>query len=136
MLGIISIPLVIVLLFGSLHGFIFGRTNRKSYFSYDIFYTLLIVYIMVLISFACLYFLLSFQGVVLLENGTLKELSPLGRLKHSLYFSGVTLMTVGYGDITPVGWGRLIALIESLIGHILPPAFFLKIWQDRVIGKE
>lgn len=131
MAGIISIPLIVILLVGSLYNFVFGRISKRGIFSYEIFYTLLVVYIMVLISFAGIYFILSFQGVVLLDNGALKEQSVVGRIVHSLYFSGVTLMTVGYGDITPVGWGRVIALVESLIGHILPPAFVLKIWQAK-----
>ncbi len=59
----------------------------------------------------------------------MQEIGVLESLAHSLYFSGVTLMTVGYGDVTPIGWGRLLALIEALIGYILPTAFFLKFWQ-------
>jgi potassium channel LctB len=127
----ISILVITFLLAGSLYAFIFGKVHKKSYFSYEIFYTLLVVYFTVLTSFACLYFVLSFQGVLLLDDGKLQQLSPFETLAHSFYFSGVTLMTVGYGDITPVGWGRLLALIESLIGYILPPAFFLKVWQGK-----
>lgn len=131
MIAVISILLIAILLCGSLYAFIFGKAHERSYFSYEIFYTLLAVYFMVLTSFACLYFVLSFQGVLLLDDGKLKELPLFETLAHSFYFSGVTLMTVGYGDITPVGWGRLLALVESLIGYILPPAFFLKIWQEK-----
>ncbi|WP_186576791.1 potassium channel family protein [Aquibacillus kalidii] len=114
---------------GSLYSFIFDKAYKKSYFSYEIFYTLLIIYFVVLVGFGLLYFLLSFSGVLLVEDGKLGEVDRLESLAHSFYFSGVTLMTVGYGDITPVGWGRLIALIEALIGYILPATFFLKIWQ-------
>ncbi|UOQ84599.1 potassium channel family protein [Gracilibacillus salinarum] len=131
MIGFVSILLIVVLLIGSLYAFIFGKAHQRSYFSYEMFYTLLAVYFTVLTSFACLYFVLSFQGVLLLDDGRLDQLPPLETLAHSFYFSGVTLMTVGYGDITPIGWGRLLALIESLIGYILPPAFFLKIWQGN-----
>ncbi|SER58860.1 potassium channel LctB [Gracilibacillus ureilyticus] len=131
MIAVISILLISFLLIASLYAFIFGKVHKKSYFSYEIFYTLLVVYFTVLTSFACLYFVLSFQGVLLLDDGKLHRLPPLETLAHSFYFSGVTLMTVGYGDITPIGWGRLLALIESLIGYILPPAFFLKIWQGK-----
>ncbi|WP_163580932.1 potassium channel family protein [Gracilibacillus saliphilus] len=131
MVAVISILLIVILLIGSLYAFIFGKAHQRSYFSYEIFYTLLAVYFTVLTSFACLYFVLSFQGVLLLDDGKLTKLPPFETLAHSFYFSGVTLMTVGYGDITPIGWGRLLALIESLIGYILPPAFFLKIWQGK-----
>ncbi|WP_163540023.1 potassium channel family protein [Gracilibacillus sp. YIM 98692] len=131
MIAVISIILTVFLLCGSLYAFIFGKAHQRSYFSYEIFYTLLAVYFTVLTSFACLYFVLSFQGVLLLEEGKLSAMPAFETLAHSFYFSGVTLMTVGYGDITPVGWGRLLALLESLIGYILPPAFFLKIWQVK-----
>jgi uncharacterized membrane protein YeaQ/YmgE (transglycosylase-associated protein family) len=46
------------------------------------------------------------------------------QLAHStredqLYFSFVTLCTVGYGDLTPIGgWARAIAVSEMLIGQI------------------
>jgi len=32
------------------------------------------------------------------------------------YFSGVTMMTVGYGDIVPLGIARFLAVIESVLG--------------------
>ena len=38
-----------------------------------------------------------------------------------LYFSQVTLFTVGYGDITPVAAGaRSLAMLEGLIGQLFP----------------
>jgi hypothetical protein len=41
-----------------------------------------------------------------------------------LYFSGITLATVGYGDIQPIGfWSRLFAVIEGLIGIVLAALF-------------
>lgn len=33
-----------------------------------------------------------------------------------MYFNFVTILTVGYGDYTPVGWGRLIAVTEAFLG--------------------
>lgn len=43
---------------------------------------------------------------------------PAGPL-HSLYFSIVTLATVGYGDLRPVGLGRLVAVVEVMTGWLL-----------------
>ena len=43
-----------------------------------------------------------------------------GTREDQLYFSFVTLCTVGYGDLTPVaGWARGIAVAEMLVGQIL-----------------
>ncbi|RYG73249.1 two pore domain potassium channel family protein [Lentibacillus lipolyticus] len=105
------------------------RNMRDSRFSAEIFYTLLIIYLIVIIGFAMVYFILSMNHILLVENGELREVSVFGSLVHSLYFSGVTVLTIGYGDITPVGIGRLIALIQALIGYILPAAFVLKLVQ-------
>ncbi|MDL4841879.1 potassium channel family protein [Aquibacillus rhizosphaerae] len=127
--AVVSILLIFILMGGSLYAFIYQKSYERSYFSYEVFFTLILVYFSVLISFALLYFILSFNGVLLIEGGGLRKVGVLESLAHAFYFSGVTLMTVGYGDITPVGWGRLLALMEALIGYILPAAFFLKIWQ-------
>lgn len=47
----------------------------------------------------------------------------------SLYFSVVTQLTVGYGDILPSGMGRLIAGIQALVGF-----FFSLIILGRVVA--
>lgn len=91
---------------------------------------------MVLISFGMVYFLLSLQGSLLLEHGQSENVGILESLAHSLYFSGVTLMTVGYGDITPIGWARLLALVEAMVGYVLPAAFFLKVWQQSNLERS
>lgn len=104
---------------------------RESRFSAEIFYTLLIVYFTVIIGFGLIYFIMSINQILLVENGELREVSVIASLIHSLYFSGVTLLTIGYGDITPIGIGRLIALIQALIGYILPTAFVLRLVQSN-----
>lgn len=103
------------------------RKMKNSGFSSEMFYTLLVIYSIVMIGFGLIYFILSFQGIVLVEHGELRQVSIIGSLIHSFYFSGVTLLTIGYGDIIPIGIGRLIALIEALIGYILPTAFMLRL---------
>lgn len=102
---------------------------KESRFSSEIFYTLLIIYSIVIVGFGLIYFILSFQRILLVEFGDLRQVGVLGSLIHSMYFSGVTLLTIGYGDITPIGIGRLIALVEALIGYILPTAFVLRLVQ-------
>jgi len=109
----------------------FRMKLKESRFSTEIFYALLVIYSIVIIGFALIYFILSFQGMVLVEHGELNQVSIIGSLIHSLYFSGVTLLTIGYGDIIPVGIGRFIALIEALLGYILPTAFVLRLVQTR-----
>lgn len=104
---------------------------KESRFSTEIFMALLVLYIIIMLGYGMIYFILSIEGIVLVENGELRQVSILGSIIHSVYFSGVTLLSVGYGDITPVGVGRFIALTQALIGYILPAAFVVKIFQTR-----
>lgn len=46
--------------------------------------------------------------------------------QNLLYFSGVTLLSIGFVDILPIGPARWFALIEAAIGILLPTVFFIK----------
>src|SRR5690625_3959939 len=105
----------------------FGVEMKGRRFSTEIFYTLLMIYTIVIIGFGLIYFILSFQEGVLVVSSELVPKNVLGALFESIYFSGVTLLTIGYGDISPIGIGRFIALAEALIGYILPTAFVLRL---------
>ncbi len=57
----------------------------------------------------------------------------------ALYFSGVTLMTVGYGDIVPVGDFRFTAVAEVYGGTLFIFAFFtwgLSIMANRHLARR
>lgn len=55
---------------------------------------------------------LSFQGLPLAES----KMNPLA---HTIYFSFVTLGTVGYGDIVPIsGPARALAVAEAITGQM------------------
>ncbi|ASN06866.1 potassium channel family protein [Virgibacillus necropolis] len=127
----VFVVLVSVTMIGSIVYFIRRGNNNERSFSMDIFFTLLVVYSIVIIGFALIYFILSFNRILLVEGGELRQVNALGTLIHSAYFSGVTMLTIGYGDITPLGYGRLIALIQALIGYILPTAFVLRLVQNK-----
>ena len=115
----------------------YRRMIHRRIFSREVFYTLLMVYIIVIIGFGLIYFLLSLNMLILVEDGNYHRTSILGSIVHSLYFSGVTLLTIGYGDIVPIGIGRVLALIQALIGYILPTASVLRLVQTRYMdGKE
>ncbi|HLQ72155.1 MAG TPA: ion channel, partial [Bacillota bacterium] len=130
MIGIISF----VLIMSFIH-FVHEKNGnsrlKERRFSVEIFYALLIIYCIVIIGFGLIYFIISLRTKALIEYGQVDPVNILGSLIHSLYFSGVTLLTIGYGDITPVGISRLIAVVEALIGYILPAAFVLRMIQTR-----
>ncbi|MFH0869678.1 MAG: ion channel [archaeon] len=41
------------------------------------------------------------------------------RSSSQFYFSAVTLFTVGYGDICPMGWSKGLALINAFVGNFI-----------------
>lgn len=67
---------------------------------------------------AVLYFLVGIQANEgFIQFSTNKSFSRnLSDFFASIYFSVVTFTTLGYGDINPVGYSRLIASIEAFVG--------------------
>ncbi len=55
----------------------------------------------------------------------------LASLLNSLYFSVVTFTTLGYGDITPIGFSRVIAACEAFIGSFTL-ALFVVVFVKRL----
>ncbi|WP_240904028.1 ion channel [Bacillus sp. N1-1] len=92
-------------------------------------FLLFLVYITMIIAFGCVYLSFIILDVPVLQEGQVDladmPLTPLARIQAVLYFSAVTLLSVGYGDLTPIGIGRWIAIIEALIGYLMPAAFFV-----------
>jgi hypothetical protein len=74
------------------------------------------VYLLISLVFALLY-----QSVYLLQGDASFKGLGLADRKEFMYFSLVTLTTVGYGDITPaVVIARSLSNFESLIGQLYP----------------
>jgi hypothetical protein len=65
------------------------------------------------------------------------ELSAL-RFKHGLvYFSFVTLTTVGYGDITPVHpLARSLAMAEALVGQLYPAILIARLVSMELASRQ
>jgi hypothetical protein len=65
---------------------------------------------------------LAYQLVTLLAAGAFVSSGPAGPDRYRwVYFSFVTLTTVGYGDVTPVHpVARSLALMEALTGQLYP----------------
>lgn len=67
--------------------------------------------------FEILIFAKAFQVMLVHELITFSIESP--DFLDLFYFSGTTYTTLGYGDIVLVGDGRILAVIESLMGLVL-----------------
>ena len=52
------------------------------------------------------------------------EKSMMHGFETAFYFSGVTLLSIGYGDIIPYGFFRVISIFESFIGSFIILSFF------------
>ncbi|PMH14966.1 potassium channel family protein [Vibrio splendidus] len=52
-------------------------------------------------------------------------------LSSAMYFSGVTLTTLGYGDISPIGFGRVVAVLLAVSGLTIVALLIAKISSER-----
>ena len=60
---------------------------------------------------------------------------PMGigmRFLRAIYFSMITFVTIGYGDITPIGWYKGVAAVEGFLGVSLI-ALFTVAWGRKMI---
>jgi potassium channel LctB len=84
-------------------------------------------FVTIMLGFGLLYMLLELEGIhILMENGEYVSGDFFDYIFTTMYFSGITLFSVGYGDVTPIGIGRGVALIESWLGFTIPAAFVVK----------
>ena len=124
MIYFLSFTFTVYCIVMSLRTLFIPNTVKGKLVSIEDFIYLSFVYITILIGFGLIYILLETKGYrILIEQYPTSPDHFLERLGTYIYFSGITLFSVGYGDIAPVGIGRLIAIIEALIGYAIPTAF-------------
>ncbi|WP_077248164.1 potassium channel family protein [Bacillus sp. FJAT-27986] len=124
----IILAAVVITLLMSLKGLLMPTDpTRAERISLDYLYWIITVYFTFLIGFGILYVLVEMKfGTVIHLNGLPIEGGLFQKLASSFYFSTMTLLSVGYGDMVPVGFGRWIASMEALIGYALPAAFVVR----------
>lgn len=81
--------------------------------------------IIIILLFAFMYFTLD---IFYKDHGTNKENLT---LLDYLYFSVVTFATLGYGDILPIGFSKILVIIEVLSGMFFVAIFIGKISSER-----
>lgn len=96
-------------------------TRLIEFFNSLTFTDIFIAWFVVSLIFAVIFFLLSYSANNALFNSIFKE-----GIGHSLkgfgeavYYSIVTSTSTGASDFTPLGWGRLFAAIEIILGFLL-----------------
>lgn len=61
----------------------------------------------------------------------IKCLEPIDSILSAMYFSAVTLTTLGYGDISPLGFGRVVAIFLAVTGLTIVAILIGKVSSER-----
>ena len=126
MIGFILLIIIFIIAM-SLRTLFIPAALKEKFVSWENFLYLIFIYTTVFLGFGMIYFILIQHGIeVLNENGEIVQNNIPHSLQTSFYFSGLTLFSVGYGDVTPLGIGRLVAIIEALIGYTVPASFVVR----------
>lgn len=90
--------------------------------------TLCFIFIILIIACAFYYFFFSPFG-----HGIKVSCNSSDKIEFidALYFSIVTISSLGYGDYSPSGWGRLVAVFEVLSGLIMLSLLVAKLASER-----
>lgn len=74
--------------------------------------------------FALIYFAISFYSPILIDSnkGTVIQNHDFAEM---IYYSGVTLLSIGYGNLNPIGPIRYIAVFEGFLGIVVPSVIFI-----------
>jgi potassium channel LctB len=126
-MAFIFIVSICILLYFSLSWIWRKRQNRNQSITFDNLILLVMTYAIVLMGFGSVYLILEIEGMqVLVEAGQSIRGTYFQLFETAMYFSAATLLSVGYGDVAPIGIGRWIVIVESLIGYTLPAAFVVR----------
>ncbi len=93
----------------------------------DVIASSLCAYLILAILFALVFSIMSYHD----DGAFNRELSPRsGRVFEAMYFSLVTITTLGYGDITPqTPWAKMVSALAAVVGQ-----FYLAVLVARLVG--
>jgi hypothetical protein len=69
-----------------------------------------------IISFGCIYYYLQNAASYLYY---VKNAAPVNTIQDTIYFSFISATTTGFGDIVPIGYFKVIAILEVIFGFLL-----------------
>ncbi|WP_176222054.1 potassium channel family protein [Tuberibacillus sp. Marseille-P3662] len=93
---------------------------------------LLMLCMNIILTFTLIYLALDFLDLGrIVEHRGGQIFAPLwfDQLTRTMYFSSITLFSVGYGDMTPYHWARIVAVVEATVGYILPAVITVQYLQ-------
>jgi voltage-gated potassium channel len=105
--------------------------RERDYISADMIYGGINTYLLITVAFAAAYKLL-----ILLVPDSISGLSADSPTGDMIYYSAVTITTLGYGDISPVSDGaRMLAFVEALFGQLYIAVLLAKLVATHISGK-
>lgn len=99
---------------------------------------LLGLWLWMILVFSGLYWFSGSAGGIGLRRGDVPVPANLGGFMDALYFSFVTALSIGYGDVIPVGAVRALAVAEGAMGLLVFGVVISKLvsrHQDQLIGE-
>ncbi|MGX6444673.1 ion channel [Neobacillus sp. K501] len=123
------LPIVIFCIFMSIRTLFIPNTIKGKFVSIENALYLGSIYLTVIIGFGLIYLLFELKGISLLME--INNKNDYNIFETSFYFSAMMLFSVGNGDVVPHGIGRMVAVVEALIGYTLPAAFVARALFDR-----
>jgi potassium channel LctB len=123
------LPIVIFCVFMSIRTLFIPNTVKGKFVSIENALFLGSIYLTVILGFGLIYLLFELKGISLLVETN--DGNDYNMFETSFYFSAMTLFSVGNGDVIPHGVGRMVAVVEALIGYTLPAAFVARALMDR-----
>jgi potassium channel LctB len=107
-----------------------SKTHKLS-LDWPLYLYIFTVLLSIMFIFAIIYYVISLSTLILI-NGTSGEEVVNYTFLQALYYSGVTLLSIGYGDFTPIGPARFLSIFEAFLGIVIPTVIFIKeITKDR-----
>ena len=105
--------------------------REREYISADMIYGGINVYLLVSLAFAAAY-----KVQFLLVPGSIHGLSAESIMEDTLYYSLVTITTLGYGDILPVSNNaRMVAAAEAVFGQLFIAVLLAKLVATHISSK-
>src|SRR2546428_450025 len=93
--------------------------------------SLLRLWLGMILGFGVIYWIADgWQGHGLVANGNPVDLSA-GGLAQAVYFSFVTALSIGYGDVVPLGPARVLAIAEGFAGLLIFGCVISKLVSQR-----
>jgi len=116
-------------------------TNTQNLFSLILTYALFILGILLL--FSTIYSVVEISKLGYIKYGTCTDKFSASMIdsdkdisRDYFYFSAMTFFTVGYGDICPMGFERIVSIFAAFVGHLISVVIVALIINNYIRKKE